>query len=57
MKAFVVDLDERENREVLCKFHFDRGGKVSLNTLITTSKLFQTYLKWLVRLKLSFKRV
>ncbi len=26
-KAFVVDLDERENREVLCKFHFDRGGE------------------------------
>ncbi len=30
MKAFVVDLDERENREVLCKFHFDRGGKSKL---------------------------
>ncbi|MGL2536820.1 TIR domain protein [Helicobacter pylori] len=30
MKAFVVDLDERENREVLCKFHFDRGGKNKL---------------------------
>ncbi len=45
MKAFVVDLDERENREVLCKFHFDRGGKVSLNTLIMTSKLFLTCMK------------
>ncbi|MGL2701670.1 TIR domain protein [Helicobacter pylori] len=30
MKVFVVDLDERENREVLCKFHFDRGGKSKL---------------------------
>ncbi|WQX88197.1 TIR domain protein [Helicobacter pylori] len=30
MKAFVVDLDERENREVLCKFHFDREGKNKL---------------------------
>ncbi|QDY60104.1 TIR domain protein [Helicobacter pylori] len=30
MKAFKVDLDERENREVLCKFHFDRGGKSKL---------------------------
>lgn len=30
MKAFVVDLDERENREVLYKFHFDRGGKSKL---------------------------
>ncbi|MCQ2634525.1 toll/interleukin-1 receptor domain-containing protein [Helicobacter pylori] len=30
MKAFVVDLDERKNREVLCKFHFDRGGKSKL---------------------------
>ncbi|GAA7747552.1 hypothetical protein COL4_14110 [Helicobacter pylori] len=30
MKAFVVDLDERENHEVLCKFHFDREGKSKL---------------------------
>ncbi len=30
MKAFVVDLDERENCEVLCKFHFDREGKNKL---------------------------
>ncbi|WP_187941464.1 TIR domain protein [Helicobacter pylori] len=30
MKAFVVDLDERENCEVLCKFHFDREGKSKL---------------------------
>ncbi len=30
MKAFVVDLDERKNCEVLCKFHFDRGGKSKL---------------------------
>ncbi|PUD64479.1 TIR domain protein [Helicobacter pylori] len=30
MKAFVVDLDERENREVLCKFHFDRERKSKL---------------------------
>ncbi len=45
MKAFKVDLDERENREVLCKFHFDKGGRVSLNTLIMTSKLFLTYMK------------
>ncbi len=30
IKAFKVDLDERENREVLCKFHFDRGGKSKL---------------------------
>lgn len=45
MKAFVVDLDERENREVLYKFHFDRGGKVILNTLITTIKLFLTYME------------
>ncbi len=30
MKAFKVDLDERENREVLCKFHFDRGVKSKL---------------------------
>ncbi|GAA9174605.1 toll/interleukin-1 receptor domain-containing protein [Helicobacter pylori] len=30
MKAFKVDLDERENREVLCKFHFDREGKSKL---------------------------
>ncbi|MCQ2985427.1 TIR domain protein [Helicobacter pylori] len=30
MKAFVVDLDERENREILWKFHFDRGGKSKL---------------------------
>ncbi len=30
MKAFKVDLDSRENREVLCKFHFDRGGKSKL---------------------------
>ncbi|WQS57165.1 TIR domain protein [Helicobacter pylori] len=30
MKAFKVDLDERKNREVLCKFHFDRGGKSKL---------------------------
>ncbi len=45
MKAFVVDLDERENREVLYKFHFDRGGKVSLNTLITTIKLFLAHMK------------
>ncbi|WP_120846020.1 TIR domain protein [Helicobacter pylori] len=30
MKAFVVDLDERENCEVLRKFHFDRGGKSKL---------------------------
>ncbi|RVZ33595.1 TIR domain protein [Helicobacter pylori] len=29
-KAFKVDLDERENREVLCKFHFDREGKSKL---------------------------
>ncbi len=27
MKAFKVDLNERENREILCKFHFDRGGE------------------------------
>ncbi|GAA9908601.1 toll/interleukin-1 receptor domain-containing protein [Helicobacter pylori] len=26
-KAFKVDLNERENREILCKFHFDRGGE------------------------------
>ncbi len=57
MEAFVVNLNKRENREILCKFYFDRGGKISLNTLITTIKLFQTYIKWLVRLKLSFKRV
>ncbi|WP_121045415.1 TIR domain protein [Helicobacter pylori] len=30
MKAFRVDLDERENREVLWKFHYDRGGKSKL---------------------------
>lgn len=30
MKAFVVDLDERENREVLCKFYLDKGGKNKL---------------------------
>ncbi|MCQ2920952.1 TIR domain protein [Helicobacter pylori] len=30
MKAFVVDLDERENCEVLRNFHFDRWGKNKL---------------------------
>ncbi|PUD26050.1 TIR domain protein, partial [Helicobacter pylori] len=30
MEAFVVNLNKRENREVLCKFHFDRGGKSKL---------------------------
>ncbi|PDX02549.1 TIR domain protein [Helicobacter pylori] len=30
MEAFVVDLDKRENREVLRKFHFDRGRKSKL---------------------------
>nr|WP_232260664.1 TIR domain protein [Helicobacter pylori] len=30
IKAFKVDLDSRENREVLCKFHFDRGVKSKL---------------------------
>ncbi|WP_441747167.1 toll/interleukin-1 receptor domain-containing protein [Helicobacter pylori] len=29
-KAFRVDLDSRENREILCKFYFDRGGKSKL---------------------------
>ncbi len=29
-KAFKVDLDSRENREILCKFYFDRGGKSKL---------------------------
>ncbi|QQW81294.1 toll/interleukin-1 receptor domain-containing protein [Helicobacter pylori] len=30
MKAFVVDLDERENREILWKFYLDKGGKNKL---------------------------
>ncbi len=30
MEAFKVDLDSRENREILCKFYFDRGGKSKL---------------------------
>lgn len=29
-KAFKVDLDSRENREILCKFYFDRGWKSKL---------------------------
>ncbi len=44
-KAFKVDLDERENREILWKFYLDKEGKISLNTLITTIKLFLTYMK------------
>ncbi|BAW67987.1 uncharacterized protein HPF90_1369 [Helicobacter pylori] len=30
MKAFMADLDSRENREILCEFYFDRGGKSKL---------------------------
>ncbi len=30
MEAFVVNLNKRENREILCKFYFDREGKSKL---------------------------
>ncbi|WP_120855455.1 TIR domain protein [Helicobacter pylori] len=30
MEAFVVNLNKRENREILCKFYFDRGGENKL---------------------------
>ncbi len=45
MKAFVVDLDEREIVKFYASFILTEGGKVSLNTLIMTSKLFLTYMK------------